>query len=151
MRIPIQIVADNENDKELQVVVSCRINLPHVGVIRPTFVVDTGSHISSLSYADAKINGLLVTHFPIKTSTHIGAADVNIRQLPEVRVLLVDATGVPHRFSLKQFCTEDPRVGSELEHRKAETIPSILGLSFLEETGLRLHVDMKNNSAYFEL
>ena len=155
MRIPLTIIDKTGDDLEVRVNASCRTGMPHVGVIQITFIVDTGSSRTTLSYLEAKKYGIPKSRLTPKQQTNIGGTRFRLHAFEEsATIAFLDEDNKLQRFGLKPFCTEYPvfdgKRGGRKDEYAAESIPSLLGLDFLAQNGLTLNVNMHARKAYIE-
>ena len=114
------------------------------------FVLDTGSPSSYISYKDA-----LKLHIPLdKQSTGItnfGGSKFNIILMPKFKFYLIKSgDGQIAELQNVQISVLKPTKTSK-EHKIAfEALPSILGLDFLREQKLSLHVILTEEMAYLK-
>jgi hypothetical protein len=142
-RIPIQV----DDRLMLAAVIECRHLRIHRKLVK--FAVDTGSSDNFLSQQE-------ISHLqlPIKGKSPSGIVDVGgsrfeqIR-LPEFKIHLLKennelVTRNIHLFALKTTKKSEEKV------LISNSLPSILGLSFLKELNFYLHVFMHENTAFIE-
>lgn len=114
------------------------------------FVLDTGSPDSYISYKDA-----LKLQIPLdKQSTGItnfGGSKFNIISLPAFKFYLIksDDNKITELESVQLSALKPTKTSKE--HKLAfEALPSILGLDFLKQQKLSLHVILTENMAYLQ-
>lgn len=149
MRIPLEIL---ETKLQVNSVFRC-------GGIRcsgqVTFIVDTGSPLTLLSEGDA-----LKLKIPIrslgappdeKLHIYMGGSVSALKMISKRLTLgfVTDKDQIEY-IELPNICVAVGTKRDEKHKRLSQGAPSILGLDFLKEQKLLLHVDPTKESAYFE-
>lgn len=137
---------------ELQLEVAAIITAPEhrIGLAYIDFVIDTGCDISFLSFADINKINLPQNTLKFEQHTYIGGSSWDIKEMRDVRITFENEKGEAEKFELKKFHAALPTRISAKEMEHAEHMPSILGLDFLIENGLSLHINPAQNDYYFE-
>ena len=113
------------------------------------FVIDTGSKDSFLSEKDVVRLQVPVADKPAKGQVDFGGSRFNQVELPEFTLHLLDeekkALAIKTRLmAIKTTKTSEERI------KRAQGLPSILGVDFLKEQGFSLHVVAKEKLAWLE-
>ena len=143
-RIPLHLI---ESRVILQAMVECKkLRMPKHYL---RFIIDTGSPNSYLSEEE-------VTHYhiPMKNRTILGHTDLGgsrfrHAQIPPLSVYLLteDDKLIPLQMNLLALKTTK----ESLDHiQTAQSLPSILGMGFLFEQKLSLHIIPTENLAYLQ-
>jgi hypothetical protein len=147
-RIPLQIV---EGRLQLAAVIECRAL--RVAKQFMEFVMDTGSPFSYLSDKDVRRLQISIKDRPAKENVDFGGSRFKQVSLPELKMYLLE-----EGKETKNYTTLNMRLSalkttkcSEKKIQAAQMLPSILGLDFLKEQKLSLHVILTEDMAYLEL
>lgn len=154
MKIPIRIVSDM---LEVDAYAICNKYNKRGPV---TFIIDTGSPISSLGEKDVMALGLDVKDFPHYTGTPIGGigGKAVTYVIEEVTLVLGIVTGS------ETFCPNETlyyhkgreyrktvrKEGKVYERESLFRTPSILGTDMMKKYGMVLHLDFKAKEYYLE-
>lgn len=146
-RIPLQII---EGRLILTSVIECKnLRIPKQFM---DFVIDTGSPDSYLS--DKDVRRLQV---PIKDKTSEGEVDLGGSRfkkisLPKITMYLLKENQEKkehHTLEISLSALKTTKM-SEKKIQMAQMLPSLLGLDFLKEQKISLHVILTENLAYLE-
>jgi len=143
-RIPLQII---EGRLLLTSVIECSsLRIPRQIM---DFIIDTGSTDSYLG--DKDVRRLQIS---MKNKSNIGEVDVGgsrFKQiyLPKITMYLLKNTKEFHTLSVKLSALKTTKM-SEKKIQMAQTLPSILGLDFLKDQKISLHVILTENLAYLQ-
>ena len=146
-RIPLQIVGDR---LILTAVVECPSLRIHKQIME--FVVDTGSPDSYLSNKDVMKLQIPVRNRSVKGIVDFGGSRFQQVELPKFNMYLLkediqNKSYIELKISLLALKTTKI---SEEKIQVAYSLPSILGLDFLKEQKLSLHVILTENIAYLQ-
>ncbi len=145
MRVPIQII-----NEQLQVTSVLNVKGHHAKLGIITFVVDTGSNVSTLGYGDMAKISLPESSLPFKEHTHIGGQTLKLHEITNAFLAFQDSEGQLQRFKIIPFYAAMPSKTSDAARNVAKQIPSIIGLDFLKTNKLALHCNPSKDEAYFE-
>jgi len=146
-RIPLQI-------SEGRLILTCVIKCESLRIYQPklmNFVIDTGSPDSYLSGKDVK-----VLQVPLKGRSSSGEVDFGGSRfkhvsIPKIKMYLLKEGKqddyVELNVNLKALKTTRT---SERNIQVAESLPSILGMDFLKDQKLSLHVILAEDMAYLQ-
>ena len=143
-RVPLTI-GENLN---LLVLISCdklRIRM------RPIkFVLDTGSPESYLSQIDINKLQIPLGNKEVKDKINLGGSQYNTLPLPKFKFyMLKDNKSVLEKEGLTLYALQSVTT-SPSKIQFSQTLPSILGLDFLKEQKLSLHVILTEDMAYLQ-
>ncbi|MFH1420751.1 MAG: hypothetical protein ABIG30_02175 [Candidatus Aenigmatarchaeota archaeon] len=112
-----------------------------------TFIIDTGSDTSFIGGDDSARFNVPVDRLPLFKYVILGGTKIDLHLLKDVHLTFKNSESLPFKIKLAQFS-----MGKATWSRKSgfETVPSILGLDFLIENKLSLHLDVDKNEAYLE-
>ena len=139
MKIPLTITSE-------RVIATAHVKYKRVfGYI--SFFVDTGSDVSFISTTDAFRLKLSPTTFPFKRNIIIGGSSLALKKME--KVLLTFKT---ERLKREVVNCPEFLIAQALrkKDKTAQSVPSILGLAFLKEHKLALHVNPSGSEAYLE-
>ncbi len=145
-RIPLQII---EGRLVLTAVIECK----RLRVQRQlmAFVIDTGSPNSYLSDKDVKRLQIPIKDSLSKEEVDFGGSRFKQISLPKITMYLLKEGAekgyVEFQVSLSALKTTKTSIE---KIQIAQTLPSIIGIDFLKEQRLSLHVILMENLAYLE-
>jgi len=146
-RVLLQIV-------EGRLVLTSVIECQHLRISRQImeFVIDTGSPNSYLSDKDVKRLQIPIKDRPSKEEVDFGGSRYKQVSLPEFKMyLLKEDKEKKESITLNLFLSALKTMkSSEKKIQMAQALPSILGLDFLKNQKLSLHVILTENIAYLE-
>ena len=145
-RIPLQIV---EGRLVLTAVIECRsLRIPKQIM---DFVIDTGSVNSYLSNKDVKRLQIPIKDKPAKEDVDFGGSRFKQISLSGITIYLLKEDKEKGCLTLNvSLSALKTTKCSERKVVIAQTLPSILGLDFLKEQKISLHVIPTENLAYLE-
>lgn len=144
-RIPLQII---ENRLILTAVIECEhLRIRHKLI---AFVIDTGSADSFLSDNDVTRFQIPIAGKPSKGEIDVGGSRFQQVILPKFKMHLLNGDKEEKLLNATLSALKTTKV-SEKKVMVAQTLPSILGLDFLMEQKLSLHLIPTENLAYLEL
>ena len=144
-RIPLQIV---KGSLVLNTLLECSSLRVRRQLIR--FVVDTGSSDSYLSYKEVKKLQIPIKERPFRGEVDVGGSRFKVVKLPKFTMyLLKDGSNNYITLKVSLSALKTTKV-SEKKVEIAETLPCILGLDFLKEQKLSLHVVLTEDLAYLQ-
>jgi hypothetical protein len=148
MRFPLQISGG-------QLILTCVVECKSLRIRRQImkFVVDTGSSDSYISMKDA-----VKLQIPLTTKRKSGEIDFGGSRfdkisLPKFTTYVLQENNKKndyHNFKIRIYALRSNK-NNNMKLQTAESLPSILGLNFLKEQNLSLHVFMDEESAYLKL
>lgn len=145
-RIPLQIV---EGRLVLASVIECSSLRIRRQIME--FVIDTGSPDSYLSDKDVRRLQIPIKDRSSKGEVDFGGSRFNQIHIPKITMYLLkedkERGYLTLDISLSALKTTKM---SEQKIQRAQTLPSILGLDFLKEQKISLHVILTENLAYLE-
>ena len=145
-RIPLQVV---EGRLTLVSVIECRSLRVQRQIMK--FVIDTGSPDSYISDRDVR---RLQIHLKGKGSAgevDLGGSRFRKIGLPKLDMYLLKEGSLAEYMSLRHsFCALQTTKSSQKKIAIAQTIPSILGMDFLRENKVSLHVILTEDMAFLE-
>ncbi len=146
-RISLQIV-------EGRLVLTSVIECPSLRIHKQLmdFVIDTGSSTSYLSDKDVRKLQIPIKDREINEEVDFGGSRFKQISLPKITIYLLkeDRTKGYLTFSVSLSALKTTKM-SERKIQSAQMLPSILGLDFLKEQKLSLHVILKEDLAYLEV
>lgn len=155
MKIPIRIVSDM---LEIDAYVICNKYNKRGPV---TFIIDTGSPISSLGEKDAMALGLNAKDFLHYTGTPIGGigGKAVTYLIEDVTLVLGIGTGSEtfcpnetlYYYKGKEYRKTARKGGKIYERESILRAPSIFGTDMMKKYGMMLHLDFKAKGYYLEL
>ena len=113
------------------------------------FVIDTGSPDSYLSDKDVRKLQIPIKGKPTKGEVDFGGSRFNKVFLPKIKMFLLKEDEGCHVLNVNLSALKTTKT-SEKKIQIAETLPSILGMDFLKEQNISLHVILTENLAYLE-
>lgn len=114
------------------------------------FVVDTGSPNSYLSDKDVRRLQIPIKEKLSKEEVDFGGSRFKQVSLPKIEMyLLKEESGKPLTLSVTISALKTTKTSAK-KIQVAQTLPSILGLDFLREQKLSLHVILTEELAYLE-
>ena len=146
-RIPLQISEGRLVLTSMIICESLRIHKPRL----MNFVIDTGSPDSYLSGKDVKVLQIPLKGRNSSGEVHFGGSRFKHISIPKIKMyLLKEGKGTGHielDVRLKALKTTKT---SEKNMQIAESLPSILGMDFLKDQKLSLHVILAEELAYLQ-
>ena len=145
-RIPLHIV-------EGRLVLTSVIECPSLRIRKQLmeFVIDTGSPDSYLSDRDVRRLQVPLKGGKIKGEVDFGGSRFKQIKLPKITMYLLKEDPEKGYYTLRiTLSALRTTKCSQRKLRVAQTLPSILGLDFLKEQRVSLHVLMSENMAYLE-
>lgn len=145
-RIPLQIV---EGRLVLTTVIECASLRIKEHILE--FVIDTGSPESYLSDKDVRTLQVPIKDRIVKGEVDVGGSRFKQVVLPKVKMylLLEDKEKAPHTLDVTLSALKTTKT-SQRKILIAQTLPSILGLDFLKEQKLSLHLILTENLVYLQ-
>lgn len=145
-RIPLQIV-------EGRLILTCVIECPALRIQRQLmdFVIDTGSPNSYFSDKDVRRLQIPIKNRPIKEEVDFGGSRFKQVSLPKITMYLLKENKEEgyHTLNIDLSALKTTKC-SEKKIQMAQMLPSILGLDFLKEQKVSLHVILTEDLAYLE-
>jgi len=145
LRIPLDFV-----QRQLQALALVRFSVLRSKLAFVKFVIDTGSPISTLSAKDSQSLGLSLSQLPSCGITRVGGQSFELKRLKNAQMIFQDSHGATCRFVFSDLNATLPLRKSQKDRQEAESIPSILGMDFLETASLALYCKPVNDVAYFD-
>lgn len=144
-RIPLQII---EGRLVLTAVIECkRLRVLHQ-IMR--FVIDTGSSDSFLSDKELRRLQIPINGKQMQGLVNVGGSTFSQILLPKFKMhLLKEDKNTSLKLDVSFSALKTTKI-SEKKVQTAQTLPPILGLDFLREQKLSLHVILTENLAYLE-
>lgn len=117
-----------------------------------SFVIDTGSPDSFLSDVDVKKLQIPIKNRSIKGEIDFGGSRFKQISLPKFKIHLLSEDKKQKPLVLPSLSLSALKTTkcSEKKVQIAQTLPSVLGLSFLKEQKLSLHIILTENIAYLQ-
>jgi len=115
-----------------------------------TFVIDTGSTQSLLSDGEVKALQISLTGKRPDGQIRFGGSTYDKVPLPKITMHLMHETQQKVKTLQVSLCALKTHRISEEKRTVAESLPSVLGMDFLETHNLALHVAPKEKVAYLE-
>lgn len=144
-RIPLQIV---EGRLILTTVVECAsLRIPRQIM---DFVIDTGSADSYFSEKDVIRLQIPVSDKPAKAEVDFAGSRYKQISLPKIRLHLLTEDKNSTTSKDISICALKTTKKSPEKVQMAHALPSILGMNFLKEQKISLHVILTENLAYLE-
>ncbi len=143
-RIPLQII---DNRLTLAAVIDCDSLRIHKKLVQ--FVVDTGSQASFLSPKEAQRLQIALQEKKRSGEVELAGSLFHQVDLPETKFTLLSDHRTPVVIKVKISALRTPKTKEE-KILQASTLPSLLGIDFLRQTKLSLHVIMHEEMAYLE-
>ena len=144
-RIPLTV----ENKLRIPSLISCeklRVRMRPI-----SFVVDTGSSESYLSLIDISKLQIPLGHKETTGKVNFGGSTYNTISLPKFTFyMLKEDKSALKRENVTLFALQ-PITTSPTKLQFSQTLPSILGLDFLKNQKLSLHVVLTEDMAYLQL
>ena len=113
------------------------------------FVVDTGSSDSFLSELDVKRLKIPIKDKEVKNEIDFGGSRFKQVSLPKINLYLLKENKETDLFKINLSALKTTKL-SEKKIQIAQTLSSILGIDFLKEQKLSLHIILSENLAYLE-
>jgi hypothetical protein len=148
MRIPLQI---NSGKLILTCVFECKSLRIRRQIAK--FVIDTGSSESYISMKDSVKFQIPLNNKKCTGEVDFGGSRFDKISLPKFNMYVLEEDNSKNKFLLLKINISALRSNknNKLKLQVAESLPSILGLNFLKEQKLSLHVIMAEDVAYLEL
>ena len=143
-RIALQII---EGRLVLTSVIECKSLRIPLQIL--DFVIDTGSPNSYLSDKDVKRLHIPIKDRPTLERVDFGGSRFKQVSLPKIHLHLLNENKEDILLSVSLTALKTTKA-SERNIQIAESLPSILGIDFLKEQALSLHVILTENLAYLE-
>jgi|YelNatPaOPRAMG01_1025707.scaffolds.fasta_scaffold06546_2 hypothetical protein len=150
MKIPLLI---ESKTKTIEGITSTekRIILPLTivgrGIIKTKFIVDTGSSFSFINYPTFLRLNLPKGEVIVKDMI-IGNTIIDLLSIRNLKLYVRSEEEKAISIITSILSVALP---SEKDKGKAYELPNIIGLNFLENHGLKLFIDMKNENCYLEV
>lgn len=145
-RIPLQIV---EGRLVLTSVIECHSLRISRQIME--FVIDTGSPDSYLSDKDVRRLQIRFKDKPSKGNVDFGGSRFKQISLPKIQMHLLKEDKSQDYYTLDiSISALKTNKLSESKVQRAQTLPSILGLDFLRDQKMSLHVVLSEELAYLE-
>lgn len=145
-RVPLQVI-------EGRLVLTSVIECPSLRIPRQIidFVIDTGSSDSYLSDKDVRRLQIPIKNRASKGEVDFGGSRYKKISLPEITLYLLkeDKEEGYHTLKIRLSALKTTKI-SERKVIIAQALPSILGLDFLKEQKISLHVILNEDLAYLE-
>ena len=146
-RIVVQII-------DGRLVLPAVINSPSLRITNKLieFVIDTGSQESYLSDKEIRKFQISISDRPIGGQVNFGGSTYNYVKIPMVSLYLLqeDKEKGYHTFNINLSALITTKL-AEKKVQMAQALPSILGMDFLRDQKIALHVIMAENLAYLEV
>ena len=116
-------------------------------------IIDTGAPKTIPSARDAVKLNIPFTNFESATPlTGLGKGKTPVLLINNFIFSLRDSKGNPNSFSMTILVVDVPRIRKESQEalNNAATIPTLIGLDFLENNNLDLFISTNKNTAYLE-
>ena len=143
-RIPLQIV---EGRLVLTSVIECFSLRIRRQIME--FVIDTGSPDSYLSDKEVRRLQIPIKDVPSSGEVDFGGSRFYQISIPKITMYLLKEDKGYHTLNISLSALKTTKM-SEQKIQMAQTLPSILGLDFLKEQKISLHVILTENLAYLE-
>lgn len=146
-RIPLQIV---QGRLILTSVIECpRLRIPKQVM---EFVIDTGSPDSYISDTDVRKLQISIKDKPVEGEVDFGGSRYKQVALPKMKMyLLKEGKSRDYfTFNVSLSALKTTKI-SVKKMQAAQMLPSVLGLNFLKEQNVSLHVILSEDMAYLEL